>query len=256
MQTVTIISDFGIKDHYSALLKGAVLSHHKDVQFIDVTHQVDTHDIRHAAYILKAINRKFPEGTIHIVAVNNYYKKDYEIICFEYKNQFYIGPNNGVFSLAFDSVDESQIYKILVDESDNNNLFQCIAHGVSLISKGLSITEVGPPLNYYDKKLEVQPVITDNEIRATIVHIDKYDNVVLNVNREFFEHLRKDRGVEIYFKYHQPVTQIHRIYSQVAVGEVVCLFNSANLLEISINMGRAATQLDLLRDETIPIRFV
>ena len=256
MQTVTIISDFGIKDHYAALLKGAVLSHHKDVQFVDVTHQVDTHDIRHAAYILKAINRKFPEGTIHIVAVNNYYKKDYEILCFEYKKQFYIGPNNGVFSLAFDSVDESQIYKIIVDESDGNDLFQCVAHGVSLISKGLSITEVGPPLNYYDKKLEVQPVITDNEIRATIVHIDKFENVVLNVNREFFEHLRQNRGVEIYFKYHQPVTQIHKTYSQVAVGEVVCLFNSANLLEISINMGRAASQLDLLRDETIPIRFV
>lgn len=256
MQTVTIISDFGIKDHYAALLKGAILSHHKDIQFIDVSHQVDTHDIRHAAYITKAIDRKFPDGTIHIVAVNNYYTRNFEILCFEYKNQFYIGPNNGIFSLAFDSVDETQIYKILVDESEGHDLFKLIAHGVSLISKGLSITEVGPPLNQYDKKLDVQPVVTDNEIRATIVHIDKFENVVLNVNREFFEHFRNGRNIEIYFKFQQPIKRIHKTYSDVSAGEVVCLFNSANLLEIGINMGRAATQLDLLKDETIPIRFI
>ena len=152
-------------------------------------------------------------------------------------------------------VDESLIYKIVFDE-DRHDLFSLIAHGVALISKGLSITEVGPPLNHYEKKLAVQPVISDNEIRATIVHIDKYENLVLNVNRELFEYVRKDRQLEIYFKFQSPVTQIHTNYSEVPIGEVVCLFNAANYMEISINMGKAASQLDLRKDETIPIRFV
>lgn len=255
MRAVTFITDFGIQDHYTALLKGAILSEQKDVHLVDVSHQIDTHDIRHAAYMLRATHRKFPTGTIHVVAVNNYYEKDFEIICFEYKGQYFIGPNNGIFSLTFDAVDETSIYKIMLDEADRD-LFDLIAHGVSLICKDLSITEVGPPLNHYEKKLAVQPVLTDDEIRATIIHIDKYDNLVLNVHREFFEHVRKGRNFEIYFKFHQPVTEIKDNYSQVPVGDVVCLFNSANLLEISINMGKAASQLDLLKDETIPIRFV
>ena len=255
MKAVTIISDFGTEDHYSAMLKGAILSLNPHLKLVDVSHQVDTHDIRQAAYFLKAIYKKFPKGTIHIVAVNNFYHPDFEIICFEHKEQFFIGPNNGVFSLTFDMVDESLIYKIVFDE-DSHDLFSLIAHGVALISKGLSITEVGPPLNHYEKKLAVQPVISDNEIRATIVHIDKYENLVLNVHQELFEYIRKDRQVEIYFKFQSPVTQIHTNYSEVPIGEVVCLFNAANYLKISINMGKAASQLDLMKDETIPIRFV
>lgn len=216
---------------------------------------MDTHDIRQASYFLKAIYRKFPPGTIHVVAVNNYYQPDFEIICFEHKEQFYVGPNNGIFSLTFDTLDESAIYKIVLDE-ESPSLFDLIAHGVGLISKGLSITEVGPPLNFLEKKLDVQPVSTDNEIRATITHIDKYDNVILNVHREFFEHFRKNRPIEIYFKYNNPVKKISKSYSEVPIGDVICLFNSANHLEIAINMGKAATQLDLQKDETVQLKFL
>ncbi len=255
MRAVTLISDFGTKDHYTALLKGAILGQNNLLQFVDVSHEVDTHDIRQASYFLKAIYRKFPPGTIHIVAVNNYYQPDYEIICFEHKEQFYVGPNNGIFSLTFDTLDESAIYKIVLDE-ESPSLFDLIAHGVGLISKGLSITEVGPPLNFLEKKLDVQPVSTDNEIRATITHIDKYDNVILNVHREFFEHFRKNRPIEIYFKYNNPVKKISKSYSEVPIGDVICLFNSANYLEIAINMGKAATQLDLQKDETVQLKFL
>lgn len=255
MQIVTLISDFGIKDHYAALLKGSILKINSDAQIIDVTHQVDTYDIRQAAYFLNAICRKFPKGTIHIVAVNNYYDSDYEIIMFEYKEHYYVGPNNGVFSLAFDSIDQDQVYKIDFDEGERD-LFKLIAHGVGLISKNMSITEVGPPLNRFEKRIDVQPVQTNNEIRATIVHVDKYENVIINVHREFFEHIRQGRPFEIFFKYYNPIKEISQTYSDVPVGEVLCLFNSANYMEIAINMGKASSQLDLMKDETIQIRFL
>jgi len=255
MQIVTIISDFGIRDHYTALLKGSILNRNTDVNFVDITHQCDTHDIRQASYFLNAVCKRFPKGTIHIVAVNNYYDSNFEIILFEYKGHYYIGPNNGIFSLAFDSIDEDQIYKVVSDE-DHSDLFGLIAHGVSLISQNMSITEVGPPLNQFEKKLDVQPVITNDEIRATIIHIDKYENVIVNVHREFFSMVCKDREFEIFFKYYNPVKQISNVYSDVPVGEAVCIFNSANYLEIAINMGKAASQLDLAKDETIQIRFL
>jgi len=255
MQIVTIISDFGSRDHYSSLLKGSILNLNSDLNIVDITHECDTHDIRQAAYLLKAIHKTFPKGTIHVVAVNNYYDPNFEIISFEYKGNYYIGPNNGVFSLSFDSINEDDVYKVLTDE-ESNDLFGLIAHGVSLISQKMSITEVGPPLNNFEKKLDIQPVITNDEIRATIVHIDKFENVILNVHREFFEHIKKNRKFEIFFKYYNPITEISNVYSDVPVGEAVCLFNSAHYLEIAINMGKAASQLDLAKDETIQIRFV
>ncbi len=254
MQVVTIISDFGTKDQYVALLKGAILRQQVAVQFIDVTHQVDTHDIRQAAYFLKGFRNKFPKGTIHIVAVHNYYDKEFEIICVEHKGNYYIGPNNGVFSLAFDSIDETHIYKIIYD-GYHQDLFELIAHGVGLIASGLSVTEVGVPLNTFEKRIDVHPVMNDDEIRATIIHVDKFENVVLNVNRDFFEQIRKGRQIEIFFKFKNPVTEISESYSEVPVGDVLCLFNATGFLEIAINMGKAASQLDLMKDETIQIKF-
>jgi S-adenosylmethionine hydrolase len=255
MSIVTIISDFGQKDHYAALLKGAILTNNPSINIIDITHEVDTHDIRQASYHLNAVCKKFPPGTIHVVAVNNFYDTDYEIIVFEYKEMFFVGPNNGLFSLAFDSIEEDQVYKVALDEQDNS-MFDLIAHGVGLISHDMSITEVGPPLNRFEKKIDVKPVMTSDEIRGTIIHIDKFENVIVNVHREFFDHFRKGRDFEIFFKYYDPITKISDNYSNAAVGEVLCIFNSANYLEISINMGKAASQLDLMKDETIQIKFL
>ena len=254
MRTVTIISDFGIQDQYAGLLKAAILRQHQQLHLVDITHQIDTHDIRQAAYFIRTVSKKFPPNSIHVVAVNNYYATPFEVICFEYKEQYYIGPNNGIFSLSFDSIDESQVYKIHFDEEEQN-FFELVAHGVGLICKGLSITEVGPPLNMLEKKLDIQPVITENEIRATIIHVDKFENVILNVTREYFEYIRKGRAFEIYFKYENPITKISDNYAEVPVGEVLCFFNSGGYIEIAINMGKAASQLDLVKDETIQIKF-
>ena len=156
--------------------------------------------------------------------------------------------------MAFDSIDESQVYKIHFDEEEQD-FFQLVAHGVGLICKGMSITEVGPPLNMLEKKLDVQPVITESEIRATIIHVDKYENVILNVTKEFFEYQCRERRFEIFFKYENPITRISDNYADVAVGEVLCFFNSGGYMEIAINMGKAASQLDLIKDETIQIKF-
>ena len=76
------------------------------------------------------------------------------------------------------------------------------------------------------------------------------------MHREFFEHFRKNRPIEIYFKYNNPVKKISKSYSEVPIGDVICLFNSANYLEIAINMGKAATQLDLQKDETVQLKFL
>lgn len=255
MQLVSLITDFGSKDHYAALLKAEILNRYKEVQFVDITHEVDTHDIRQAAYFLSATAKSFPAKTCHIVNVNSFYDYNFEIIIFEYKEQYYLGPNNGVFSLAFDSIDEKKVIQVINDEAERD-LFKTIAHGVALINSNLPFAELGPLVEVFHKKIDIQPVITQNEIRATIIHIDKFENIVLNVHREFFRHIQNGREFEIYFKFTNPITSISTNYSEVPIGDVLCHFNSANYLEISINMGKAASQLDLQKDETIQIKFV
>ena len=50
MQIVSLTTDFGIADYFVADLKASILSQYGSVQFVDVSHQIASHDIMQAAY--------------------------------------------------------------------------------------------------------------------------------------------------------------------------------------------------------------
>jgi hypothetical protein len=58
------------------------------------------------------------------------------------------------------------------------------------------------------------------------------------------------------FKGHVPILNICQHYYDVPIGEVLCLFNSADHLEIAINMGNAAGLLGFDLEDTIQIDFL
>jgi len=105
-------------------------------------------------------------------------------------------------------------------------------------------------------KLPISPVITQSQIRATVLHIDHYNNAVINITREQFEKIRNGRNYEIYYKQKDPIRHISNHYGEVAVGDVLALFDSTGFLVIAINMNRASEQLNLVKNETIQINFL
>jgi len=60
---ITLLTDFGTKDHYVASMKGVILSINPRCLLIDITHQVSPHDIREGAFILSNAYSHFPKGT-------------------------------------------------------------------------------------------------------------------------------------------------------------------------------------------------
>lgn len=255
MQIVSLTTDFGLEDHYVAILKGSILSRKMDLNIIDLSHNVTTHDIVQAAFYLENALAAFPTKTIHVVAVHNYYRRNYEIIAFEKNGHYFVGPNNGIFTLIFDDLQEVQIAKVMIDDQDDNRLHSLIAHSVACLAHGLGIEEIGEPLSLLDRKMGIQPVVTKDQIRATIIHIDHFENVIVNLKKEQFEKIRAGRNFSIYYKHHDPIQKISLAYSDVVLSEVVCLFNGAGFLEIAINMGKASTMLSLFKNETIQITF-
>ncbi|MFM8373329.1 MAG: SAM hydroxide adenosyltransferase, partial [Bacteroidota bacterium] len=105
------------------------------------------------------------------------------------------------------------------------------------------------------ERISLQPVILSDRIRGTVIHIDHFDNVVVNIRRELFDEIVQGRPFSLYFKRNDPITALSGNYCDVAVGEQLCLFNTAGFLEIAINMGRAATLLGLKSDDTVEVVF-
>src|SRR6267142_224487 len=100
---LTLTTDFGNAEHYVAAIKGAILSVTTQIQIVDISHEVPPHDIAHAAYLVREAATTFPLRTVHVVVVDPGVGTARRPIIAAANNQFFVGPDNGVFSLVYES---------------------------------------------------------------------------------------------------------------------------------------------------------
>jgi len=254
MSIITLTTDFGYTDYYVALLKGTILTQAPQSTCVDVTHSIPPHDIVQGAFALKNVYADFPKGTLHILSVNTFYAKKNSFLVLKKDDFFFLGPDNGIFSLVFEELPK-EIYRLPVPEGTTFPLQKIVAETVSQIVKGKSLKELGEVASEIDKRLNLQPVISPSQIRGSVIHIDHYGNAVVNVRRTLFDEIGHGRQFSLFFKRHDPLQQLHQTYCDVPLGEPLCLFNAAGYLEIAINAGRAATLFGLSIDDTVQIDF-
>lgn len=247
---VTLTSDFGARDYYAGYMRGILLSHAPSVVLVDITHEIDHFDIVQAAFVLKNAYRSFPAGTIHLVLVHHRIKSQ-DILCVEAGGQIFIAPDNGILSLVFDDI----VSVIRIANAPGNPWQQVMAEAVAALASGNLTDTLGTRVSEFERKIHLKPVVTHAYIKGVAIYIDGYENIVFNITRELFEEVQNGRAFELYYKRHDPITEIHGHYHHVPVGEVACVFNHAGYLEIGINMGRAASLLGFKIDDIIQIHF-
>ncbi|MEL6122800.1 MAG: SAM-dependent chlorinase/fluorinase [Bacteroidota bacterium] len=253
MTLVTLITDFGTSDYYVALLKGEILTRTGDCRFVDVTHDISPYDIMEGAFYLRSVYRHFPKGTIHVVGVHTFYAEQNELLVFEHEGHFFIGPNNGLFSLVHDQLDSKHM--VAVPMANQVDLYLAASRIISRVSTQAPLDDIAHRVQRYEQKIALKPVINSHHIRATIIHVDRFGNVVANIDRATFQTICGERIYAIYFKSADPITRLSSSYSDVTVGDVCAFFNDVDLLEIGINMGNAHQLLNLNKNEMIQIDF-
>ena len=253
---VTITSDFGWKDYYLAVIKGAILCESTDINLVDITHEIDTYDIVHAAFVIRNTWHSFPHGTIHIISVNDFGNAGGNFIAIRQEGQYFLGPDNGIFSLIFPNT-PAETYQLPTPAELPHGflLRQVYAQAVAHIVHERPFREIGTPQTSIVKRLSFQPVLTHSRIQGAVIHVDNYENVIINISRELFDKVGHGRPFGIYFKRHDPITKLSNYYQDVPVGEVLSFFNSAGYLEIAINMGKASSLLDLKLEDSVQIDF-
>jgi S-adenosyl-L-methionine hydrolase (adenosine-forming) len=254
MGIVTLTTDFGLQDYYAALVKAALLCAKPDLQIIDVSHQINNFDIVQAAFILRNTWKNFPEGTIHLIGVNDLASSEQRFLGLAYAGHFFIAPDNGLFALLFDQLDEP-VYSLTVPAESAFPIKDVFAQTVWHLTQGQSFDQFAKPVLDMVQRITFQPVISPNRIRGAVIYIDQYENAISNISKELFERVGKNRSFELYFKRHDPILKLSRNYYDVAVGESLCLINSADYLELAINMGKASSMLGLKLEDTIQIDF-
>lgn len=241
LRIITLTTDMGHKDYYVASIKGAIYSKIKDSQIVDISHEIKPFDIAHASYVLKNCYKDFPVGTIHIVGVNPEETPNYKHIVIQHDGHFFIGADNGLFSLVFIQTPE-HIYEI--DSSQFHHITQSFptknifVEAAAKIASNASIATLGPKKETLNKRQLFRPTVEADVIKATVSYIDTYGNIITNVDKELFEEVCKDRQFKIYLtRAGYTISKIHEKYSGVPEGEKVAIFSNSGFLEIAINKG-------------------
>ncbi len=261
MPIVTLTTDFGNKDHTAGALKGILLRQNESVRIVDITHNIKPFNIAEAAFVLKNAYTSFPEGTVHINTVNDEDIRVVRYIAARHNNHYFIGFDNGLFAMIFNDQEPETAIELTVPEQNGTAFSQhwknAFATTAAQLLSGQDISKLGRTITEIKRKVGVFPTIQESVLRGTVIYIDTFQNVIINVSKDVFKRVRQDRDFTIRYRNRtgETINSISESYHDVPQGESLCRFNSAGYLEIAINSGKASSLLGLKVGDYVQIDF-
>jgi S-adenosylmethionine hydrolase len=228
MNIVSFLSDFGSEHGYVGSVKGVILTHNPAAAIIDISHQVESFNVREAAYILFTYYKYFPSKTVHLAVID---------------------PGVGLFSEII-SREAVKIYKIIPEKLLNINgivnTFSATFHARDIFAPAAALLSKGVSINLISEKFEKKPVVfsihysfNNDVIKAEIMAVDRFGNLITNLLRDDFEQRIGGEIKEIRIK-NDVITDLSNTYSDAECGQLLALWGSSGFLEISVNRGNAS----------------
>lgn len=240
---VTILTDFGGRDPYVGIMKGVILGLHPQARLVDLAHQVDPQDVRQGAFLLATAVDWFPPGTVHLAVVDPGVGSQRRALAVQGERHFYVGPDNGVLSLAIRrdrpvaAVELRPGSWTLERVSRTFHGRDIFAPAAAHLARGVALENLGPPVSDLVELDLGANVFEGNQVVTRVVHRDAFGNLVTLLHRsEVKGSLLGVRmaGVDI---------PVRSTYGEVAPGELLACWGSADYLEIAANRGSAAERL-------------
>lgn len=247
IKTVSLITDFGLQDHYVGVVKGRILQELKiplNVHFIDITHDIPPQDVRKGALALYFSYKYFPEGTIFLVIIDPEVGTERRAIVISTKEFIFVGPDNGVFSLIYEENPDFEVFEI-IKEKVLKPPYSFTFHGRDLFAPAVANLLNNIPWKEFLKPLSKEilkrlefpsPQKTEKGYRLSIWYVDHFGNLITN----FHKSMVKKAFKVLVNKKEVPLV---KTYASAKKGEIVALFGSEGLLEISIREGVASKVL-------------
>lgn len=257
MAIITLTTDLGYKDFYQAALKGSILSTLPNVNIIDITHEIQAFNISRAAFILKNCFYYFPKNTVHLIGIDTVYSEHNKYIAVKYRGHYFVGSDNGIFSLIFEDEPEEIVEINIMQDLKflHFPLADIFVKAACHLASGGDIEQIGIKTDKIEQRMNLHPIIEKDQIKGSVIFVDSFQNVVTNVTKDLFTKVQKGRNFELSFRRNESITQLSWHYNEVPEGEKLCLFGISNHLEIAINKGNASGLLGLSINDIIRIDF-
>lgn len=244
---ITFCSDFGTTDPYAAIVKGVILSINPKAKMIDLSHELAAHHIRRAAFFVGSACPVFPSGTIHLCVVDPGVGSSRKSILLVTEKGFYVGPDNGLFSLIWQNSKEGQAFWLKNERyffAGTSRTFDArdrFGPAAAYLSLGVAPEEFGPELRSIQTFQFPEPRRLERGRRfaGEIIYIDRFGNLVTNFTCEMV------RGKNMELKLgNRKMRGLAPNYASIPKGQASPILGGLGYLEIA---GRTASAEKLLK---------
>ena len=255
VKTITLLTDFGLKDPYVGIIKGVILSINPDVRIIDITHDVEPQDIREGAFLLKEYYQYFPRGSIHLAIVDPTVGSKRRALMLNKDGHVFVGPDNGIFSLLIESDTESYtitnrdfMLKQISSSFHGRDVFAPIAahvsHGLHPLALGEKVIDLVCLTNIY-------PDIINAVLTGEVVRFDRFGNAITNIDIETFNDFTGSNGFMIHIG-DMNFVSLHKSYYE---QDFTCIVGSSGYLEFGYYKGSFQDKTGISKGEPVAVKL-
>jgi len=249
---IALLTDFGTQDHYLGALRGVALSICPDATLVDITHEIPPQDVLTGALELASAFRSFPEQTVFLCVVDPGVGSTRRAIAAAAGGYRFVAPDNGLLTIVLRQHPPTCVVELTDPRFAHSTISRTFegrdrfAPAAAWLASGTDIRALGRLLTAWTTIDVPAPRIDADELIGEVLHVDRFGNLVTNIDRATFDRFGAGSAIEIAVA-GQTVTKVVTTYSDARAGTVIALFGSGDYLEIAVPGGSAKRRLGLSR---------
>ena len=250
---ITFLTDFGLHDDFVGTCHGVMKRIAPEVEIIDVTHGIPPQAVLQGALVLANTIAYMPVG-VHLTVVDPGVGGPRRPLAIQDgEGRLYVGPDNGLLLpaatragivAAHELANPKYALETISRTFHARDLFSPAAAHLAL---GVPLADIGPPIDPEGLvTLDLpEPETSDSAAVATVLYVDSFGNVVLNLTREDVEGIGIALGTraELDLAGENYYAVMARTFADARPGDVILYLDSYGNMSVAISRGSAARML-------------
>ncbi|HZG34827.1 MAG TPA: SAM-dependent chlorinase/fluorinase [Gaiellaceae bacterium] len=260
---VTFLSDFGLQDDFVGTCHGVIKRIAPEAEIIDVTHGIPPQQILQGALVLSSTLPYMPVG-VHLAVVDpGVGGRRRPLALRDEEGRTFVGPDNGLLVPAAERAGIAAAHELANPAYALDSISRTF-HGRDLFAPaaahlacGVPIEELGPPLSV-DALVRLdwpQPQLGQSRLGATILYVDSFGNIALNVTREHVLEVGIVPGtkVELDLAGERVFAVAARTFADARAGDIILYEDSYGNMSVAISGGDAGQMLHARAGQSLRI---
>jgi S-adenosylmethionine hydrolase len=250
---ITFLSDFGLKDDFVGTCHGVIKRIAPEAQIIDITHGIPAQAVLQGALVLANTVPYMPVG-VHLAVVDpGVGGRRRPLALRDGEGRLYVGPDNGLLlpaagrtglKEARELANPAYALETISRTFHGRDLF---APAAAHLARGVTLGELGPPVDPESLVTLDLPIpsVVDGVAVATVLFVDSFGNIALNLMRDDVAGLGIVAGmrVELELDGEHYYAVMARTFADTRPGDVMLYEDSYRNMSVAISGGSAARML-------------